>query len=665
MIWSPPNQLIIDYNSLYQLEIITPPGIKKTTVQLIVDETKTGMGRRLLKNWLVCPINDSDEINRRYNNIDWARTGSSGDSGDGGDKPRYQELQIILNNIVDIEKLQQKITRGKLQPSQFLVLDNSYNYLIQLMLYIQQAPTQPKLQYQITPEELKLYMEDYRQTFVMDRMNCTLEKLDQSIFVAGIYPEIEALDLKIKNYQTELDKTQIYLNAILQDKFGKKTDLIKLKKTEKSEDYYFSLTNTRYNYLASRIDCNYFKVTSMSSGKKLTANSLDKISQELVSSKLKLRYLVAKYYVEYLSQLSEKYLDLMTNIVQYVAEIDVICSNAKISVLYKYCRPEIDFNSGKSYIEAQDLRHPVVERISKEFFVPNDINLGQEVNGMLLYGINGIGKTVITLTVAINLIMAQAGLYVPASKFKYRPFNKVMTRLTANHGDISQGKGSFEIEMIELRKIIQRADNKTLVIADEISRGTEHISALGIVAATVKHLAEKQVNFLLATHIHELTTFIKDLPNVKVFHLTIETNQGQIIYKRKLKEGNSIPLYGIEICRALGMPKDFVSEALKIRRQYNQEKSEVVACKTSHYNSESIVDQCEVCDNLKDLHTHHIIYQSESDCHNFLPNGLHKNSSTNLVTLCSQCHHLVHQNKIKITGYKQTDEGMKLIYNSS
>jgi len=267
--------------------------------------------------------------------------------------------------------------------------------------------------------------------------------------------------------------------------------------------------------------------------------------------------------------------------------------------------------------------------------------------------------------IGLNIIMAQAGMYVAAESMSYYPYNSIFTRISGMD-NIYKGMSSFTVEMTELRNILQRCDKYSLVIGDEICCGTESISGISIVASGIDTLIKKGSCFIFASHLHELTKItciskhIKDKSlSVKHIRITID-DKNRIIYDRKLQDGQGSKIYGIEVCKSLDMPLDFMKNAEKIRKEVEGINKDIVKNRKSRYNSNVIVDKCKICDNAAE-ETHHIVYQEKANDEGYLLN-YHKNSKHNLVALCKECHRKEHSGELKIKGYIATSNGVVLDY---
>ena len=319
----------------------------------------------------------------------------------------------------------------------------------------------------------------------------------------------------------------------------------------------------------------------------------------------------------------------------------------------------------KSYIEVEELRHPIVEQLLKDKieYKPHSLTIGKEINGIMLYGLNSAGKSVLMKAIGISIIMAQSGFYVPAKKFKYYPYNALYTRITGND-NIFKGLSSYMLEMVELNNIIKRADNKTLIIGDEICRGTEQISGNIIVASTIIKLLKENSNFIFATHLHDIMELdiIKKQNKLKAYHLTVKYENGKLIYDRELKEGIGDRIYGITVAEQVINNKDFKNIMVDVKKELIEENKDI---KYSKYNNGLIMDKCEICGNKNknELITHHINFQK--DCENGVVKNkqyIKMNDIINLVCICEKCHNKIHHGNLIIEGKKFTSNGEEIIY---
>lgn len=465
---------------------------------------------------------------------------------------------------------------------------------------------------------------------------------------------------------------------------NKQTTNILQIKNNSQDGYYISLTANRGNILkellskTQNIDLGFKKIKASEIEFKISKNTAKIIVPALNEHADKLE--------EYASQISElykcHYIDDITNVFakfkilfnmtnEFITNVDYLNSCAILSLKKGYVKPIIQ-EQKHSFVDAKKIRHPIVERIIDYEYVPHDIIIGnQDLKGMLIYGLNSSGKSVLMKSIGLCIIMAQCGLYVPADSFIFSPYHKLMTRITGND-NIFKGLSSFGIEMSEINSILKRSDEKTLIIGDEICRGTEHISGNALVAATIIKLSKLNPTFIFTTHLHEIMSLdeIKNISNVKAFHLKVsyDTKTEALIYDRKLTEGCGEPIYGITVAKYIIQDNGFIDDATNIKNKLLNNYDTLISGKTSKYNSDIYVYECNVChtkDNIKltNLETHHINFQKDCDENDVVKNKKHikKNDKANLVVLCQECHNKIHSGELKISGYVKTSKGKQLV----
>ena len=274
--------------------------------------------------------------------------------------------------------------------------------------------------------------------------------------------------------------------------------------------------------------------------------------------------------------------------------------------------------------------------------------------------VNSAGKTSLIKAIGIIIIMAQAGMYVPCESLELSVYHNIITRITGTD-NILKGHSSFIVEIIDLKYILKNSNKNTMVIIDELCRGTETISACAISAACLIELDQKQASYILATHLRFLTEYPKIKAKVKHLSVTIDS-KNNIIFDRILKDGPGSELYGLEIAKSLGLSNNFIDLAYSIRNELINKKKNILTTKKSKYNPKKIVDSCEVCGKIATdlpLDTHHINQQCNADSNGII-DTFHKNELHNLVVLCKDCHQNVHNGNLIINGYIDTSSGRKL-----
>jgi DNA mismatch repair protein MutS len=258
--------------------------------------------------------------------------------------------------------------------------------------------------------------------------------------------------------------------------------------------------------------------------------------------------------------------------------------------------------------------------------------------------------------------MAQAGMFVASETFEYYPYDHIFTRIPGGD-NLFKGQSTFVAEISELRSILKYSTSRSLVIGDEVASGTESVSAISIVSSGIMSLCERNASFIFATHLHEVAQLesVKRIENLGIYHISVHYDEKDkiLIYDRLLKEGSGETMYGLEVCKSLDMPAEFLHVANKIRQEYLQLSKTVVDMKQSRYSSDVFVDTCSICKE-KAEEVHHIQEQMLADKNGFI-GSIHKNDKHNLIAICEKCHDEIHRGSIKVEGFKQTSMGKMLI----
>lgn len=346
---------------------------------------------------------------------------------------------------------------------------------------------------------------------------------------------------------------------------------------------------------------------------------------------------------------SEKYGHLIFKLIEEIKNLDVYTTLAHFVKINGYCKPSISKTENGGSVYAKNLRHPILEYVhTDEKFIPNTVSLYDETHGYMVYGLNSAGKSTLLRAIGLSVYMAQIGMFVPCTQFDLQCFTRMLTKIT-NMDDMYEKQSTFMFEMSELKHILSSTDSHSLVLCDELTSGTETLSATGIMASSILTLLEKKCRFMMTTHLHTMDEFpeIIENPNLHICHFKVHVHNNLIQYDRQLEEGMGDSLYGIEIINAIGFDSEFTNRAMQFRNRISKTKTIFDhTIKRSRYNSRLIVDECMQCGSTKDLHTHHIRQQKESDAYGMIDNEFHKNKLHNLMVLCQSCHHKLHHNHL-------------------
>ena len=336
--------------------------------------------------------------------------------------------------------------------------------------------------------------------------------------------------------------------------------------------------------------------------------------------------------------------------ISWIGRVDCTLALATVAMEQKWCRPTIG-----SHLQIEGLRHPLLETSQTRMeYVKHTVSLGNKdrSKGWLIYGVNASGKSSLMKATGISVLLAQAGSFVPADSMILRPYDAAFSRIWS-HDNVWAGLSSFAVEIQELRDILSRATDKSLVLGDEVCSGTESLSATSLVAGTLEHLDSLGAHFMFATHLHDLLKVPGFLPRpgISVWHLRVgRTPEGKLIYERTLQPGSGKSTYGLEVARAMGIPFKVLERALEIRRSLGGEVAEEDAPRSS-WNPQIQRKVCEVCGTaiVKDLEVHHITPRAEGG----------GNHLRNLVVLCELCHDKHHAGELEVGELRLTSEGLE------
>jgi len=393
------------------------------------------------------------------------------------------------------------------------------------------------------------------------------------------------------------------------------------------------------------------------------------ICNTISNTKIMMKDLISLTFNKFVENFGEKFQLQLEYIIDFITIVDLLYAKSHISKKYNYCKPNIVKGNGngndngnqepsKSFLDAKNLRHCLIEHLqTNEYYVTNDVILGNgEIDGILLYGTNAVGKTSLIRAIGIAVIMAQSGLYVPCSEFNYIPYKYIFTRILGND-NMFKGLSTFAVEMSELRTILRCANENSLILGDELCSGTEISSAISIFVAGIQKMNQCRSSYIFATHLHEIVDYdeIRDINSLKIKHMSVvyDKENDCLVYDRKLKDGAGNCMYGLEVCKSLNLPMDFMENAYNIRMKYNTDYGcggagggSILSLKGSHFNSKKLIGGlCEKCGIRVGSEVHHLQHQSGADDNGYINNNgykIHKNNPANLVTLCEKCHDEFH-----------------------
>ncbi len=671
--------LYLGNNAMEQLGVISrDPG--EVTLLELIDRTNTAFGKRLLKERLLNPITDRTLLEARYDLSERVA-------------PLSDKFATQLKQIYDLERLARRIKLRRLHPVELTYVAMSMEGIEGLFGLCEKAGIEVERELKVQSREFARMLE---QSF--DLETCARFRIDQireNIFREGVYPQVDDL---IQHQQMALKQIEAVAEHI--EGLFERDRLISTANGTlaqvaymESEGYHLTLTKNRFNQIEPLLRESYvtidgehhflrdFRFKILKSVVKIHGPLFETVTRQVESDQVKLVALVKERYIESLAQIEKRFSLLIDRLVGFIADMDVAVSNAVCVRTMNLTRPILIRDN--TY-EAIALRHPIIEANEKHgIYIPNDVYLGEpgetthdhvmldagggkEVRGVLLYGINSSGKSSLMKSVGLSVVLAQAGFFVPAVELRMGVFRKLFTRIVSRD-NLYKGLSTFSVEMLELKNIFARADEHSLVLGDEISQGTETLSALAIVSSAILRLDELGARYIFASHLHQLgdVAVVRELKRLIFLHLGVhyDTATDRLIYDRKLKIGMGDSLYGLEFARSLHMDETFLKRAQSIREELTHGGSELKTLrrkKRSKYHKDLLIARCALCDAPVD-EVHHIAPQHLADEEGNIGH-FHKNHRHNLIPLCKKHHEMVHQGQIVISGFVMTSDGLQLHY---
>jgi len=571
-----------------------------------------------------------------------------------------------------------------------------------------------------------------KKQLLLEKCDNHWNNIEGSIFQKGVYADFDKLEERIRVNQSFTKLLRVEMTKLMKPElrnkgikdFVKEDFLVGIDNNAKLGKYLYCNAKSKkmWDTLVSKnndkiiigeyiIPYQSITLKPISSGKyQVVCNEILESCGTLIKSIEDMRRMCRDKFKVWQLELFKTYKGCLENVIQFVGETDVLQSIVTVSMKLGLTRPEIKINdeygmgvdvgvevgvgvdvdigkksNHRSYIDIKDIKHPIISAIHTDVpYITNDALFGKDgCNGVLLFGVNASGKSSYAKSIGIAIIMAQAGMYVPAKEMVYYPYNYLFTRIR-NNDDIYAGLSSFEVEMQEFKVILQHGNENSMILGDELCSGTETLDATAIMASGLRKLHDRGCSFIFATHLHFLAEleYVSSLENLKFKHLTVELdpeNNNRVIYRRKIKDGNGPQSYGILVCQSMKLEKDFIDDAVMIRRQIENgelikfngrltNSGELVDYHTSAYNKEKHISRCEVCQEVG-TDIHHINEQADADCSGVIKgcDGMgifHKNEKWNLVCLCKDCHQSVHSSpsRLAIKGYSASSDGIILEY---
>jgi DNA mismatch repair protein MutS len=533
--------LLVDDLSCRNLELEKNirSGTRRGTLIGIIDHTKTAMGARLLKLWLRYPLIKIEDIQARLEAVEEAKLNLLA----------RQDLREYLKSVFDIERVGSKIVMGHANARDLIALKRSLSAL-------------PHIQKMVSKLKSALFQWDENLNPLYE-----LSEIIENAIREDAPPTINEGGMVKAGYHDGLDDlVKISRDgkgwlANLEVKEREATGITALKvRYNKVFGYYIEVPKSR----ASEVPASYVRRQTLVNAERYITDELKTFETKILNAEDQRAALELEIFNEIRQEIVKNYKNLQSA-ARFLARLDCLLNLAEIADQNNYCRPEMTVD-GRIYIE--EGRHPVVEKmITAERFVPNTVAMDNETNQILIItGPNMAGKSTVLRQVALLVIMAQMGSFIPAKKASISVVDRIFTRVGALD-NLSQGQSTFMVEMQETANILNNAGEHSLVVMDEIGRGTSTYDGLSIAWAVVEYLHDLHktgIKTLFATHYHELTDLAQQKPRVKNYNIAVKEWNDEIIFLRKLVEGATNRSYGIQVARLAGIPAAVISRSKKI-----------------------------------------------------------------------------------------------------
>ena len=547
-VYSESEYMRLDMTAIRNLELTETmrSGSKKGSLLWVMDKTRTPMGKRLLRNWIEKPLLSIPQITLRQNAVDELIS----------NEILLGELREALSGIKDIERTMTKVVYGSVKPRELNLLAETISHF-------------PAIKQLLSNSECRLLKEIYRD---IDEHTEVRELIETAIHDSPKNTVREGGIIK-DGYNEELDKIRALMQGStdflseIEAREKERTGIKTLKvKYNKVFGYYIEVTNS----FLDKVPEDYVRKQTLTNAERFITDELKEIERQMLSAKDRVVTLEYQLFDE-VRQRTAAEIEQFQKTASAIAKLDTLCSLGLVAVNNRYCRPLVD-TSG--CINIKDGRHPVVEQISKMPFVANDTLLDMKANRCaIVTGPNMAGKSTYMRQTAIITLLAQIGSFVPATSAKIGLVDAIFTRVGASD-DLASGQSTFMVEMSEVADILKYATKNSLLILDEIGRGTSTFDGMSIARAVLEFVADKKklgAKSLFATHYHELTSMENELDGIKNYNIAVRKRGDDITFLRRIVPGPADDSYGIEVAKLSGIPDSVIERAKEILKQTEEE----------------------------------------------------------------------------------------------
>ncbi|RKQ63365.1 DNA mismatch repair protein MutS [Thermovibrio guaymasensis] len=528
----------VDPQTQRNLELLEPINEKLAGATLfnVLNRTKTGMGRRLLKFWLLHPLKKVGEIEKRLSAVEELKESFL----------IADEIRETLSKVYDIERLLTKITSGMANPKEIASLRNSLRNL-------------PKIKELLKNFSSPLLAQLSKELDTLEDVYCEIERVlvenppfspkEGGLIKEGIHPELDQLR-KVKNEAEKIIKE-------IEERERKRTGISSLKVGYNNVfGYYIEVSKPNLHLVPK----DYIRKQTLVNAERFITPELKEFEEKVLSAKERIDKIEYQLFCQ-LRNFISNHATRISRTAEKIALLDVLQSLAKVAVERDYVKPQVH-DGYETVIE--EGKHPVLEKILDEEFIPNDTELNPKDFILIITGPNMGGKSVYLRQTALLTLMAQIGSFIPAKKAKISVADRIFSRVGAAD-NLSRGLSTFMMEMVETANILKNATLKSLIILDEIGRGTSTYDGMSIARAVVEYISSRiGAKTLFATHYHELTELEGKVKGVKNYHAEVQEVDGHVVFTHRILPGASEKSYGVHVAEIAGLPKEVIERAREI-----------------------------------------------------------------------------------------------------
>ncbi|MFD1143339.1 DNA mismatch repair protein MutS [Larkinella insperata] len=550
----------LDRFTIRNLELVMPQQDGGIPLIQILDQTVTPMGARLLRKWLLLPLKDKPLIEERLNTVELLKDGQSED----GQLGLREALEQHLKQIGDLERLISKVAVRRISPREMVQLKRSLSHILPIKELLINAMAQQPM-----TSSIKKYADQLNAcTFLVDRIEAELREEapvlsnQGGMIKSGVNADLDQLheiafsgkDFLVQLQNREIQRTGIGSLKVAYNKvFG----------------YYLEVSNAH----KSRVPDDWIRKQTLVNAERYITPELKEYEDKILNAEDQI-FMIEQRMFNDLVVAAGEYVNHIQQNARVISVLDVLASFARVAEKNRYVKPTI---TNDKALQIKDGRHPVIEQQLPpgEPYVPNDLFLDDETQQIIIItGPNMAGKSALLRQTALIVLMAQTGCFVPASEAEIGIVDKIFTRVGASD-NLSRGESTFMVEMTETASILNNLSERSLVIMDEIGRGTSTYDGVSIAWSIAEYLHNHphyRAKTLFATHYHELNELATDLPRIKNFNVAVKEMGNKVIFLRKLKEGGSEHSFGIHVAQMAGMPTKIVSRAGEILQQLESQR---------------------------------------------------------------------------------------------